>query len=166
MCVMIINESNLFSTSLGQCTGPQWNNVPLTYTLIHVLRSLQGDKSARTALSSLMSITNWRRHEYNGRHPKTGLVGSLPYHHPDPKVCPCSFRRRITPRPLPLWLRPLPVDSPHLTLLSGYSFPPTRYHTCNSQSAHGLHMLPHPDSHCHHFFEILIHFLRVPPPAN
>jgi len=47
-------------------------------------------------------------------------------------------------------------------------------HTCNhlrkkssrspSVSAHGLHMLTHSDSRHHHFFEILMHFLQVPPP--
>ena len=37
----------------------------------------------------------------------------------------------------------------------------------HSLSAHVLHTLPHLESRHHHFFEILMHFPRVPPlPAN
>src|SRR5580658_826084 len=72
------------------------------------------------------------------------------------------------------------MDLPHLRLLGGCSFPPTRDHNrnrnrnhpCNhlrknnsrSLTAHGLHMLLHSDSRHHHFFDMLTHFPRVPPP--
>ena len=65
----------------------------------------------------------------------------------DPRACPPSLGKRGIPRPLPL--RPLPVNSPH---------------NSRSLSTHGLHMLSHPDSRHHHFFEIPMHFPRMPPP--
>jgi hypothetical protein len=105
------------------------------------------------------------------RRARLRYFSSLPYHPSNPRACSLGRRRTLLPP------RPLPVNSPHLGLPSSCRFPATRNrnHTRNhlrkndgrSTSAHGLHMLPHPES-CHrHFFEMLTHSPQVPPrPVN
>jgi hypothetical protein len=74
--------------------------------------------------------------------------------------------------PLPPWPLALPIDSPHLRLLSSYSFPPPRNHSRNhlskynsrNMSTHGLHAFPRSDSRHRHFFDVFIHSPRLPSP--
>jgi hypothetical protein len=99
------------------------------------------------------------------------VLSVLPLPSSDPTGCPSSGRRST-----PLLTRSLPIDSIHsLSRANSHSFlpNPNRNHTRNhiskhsnrSLSTHGLHILPHSDSRHHHFFDTLIHFLRVLPPA-
>ena len=85
-----------------------------------------------------------------------------------PRACLSSLRRSAL-----LLTRVLPMDSLHnLRRANRHNFLPNPSrnhdqfikHNSRSLSAHGLHMVSHLDSRHHHFFETLIHFLRMPPP--
>lgn len=88
------------------------------------------------------------------------------------RACPLSLEIGSIPSTLPPRSLQVPMDSPRLRLLSNCEFLPTpnRNHLrkANSRglSTHGPYMFPHQGGRHHRFFDMVMHFPRVPPPPG